>query len=94
MLRWLLAALHLTALGIGLGAVWVRAGPLRGPLDPAGLRRIFAADSWWALAGAGVAALTLMACYGAPPCEDGSFNCYDPETPDAGTTDGGADAGP
>jgi putative membrane protein len=52
MLRWLLAALHLTALGIGLGAVWVRAGALRGPFDPAGLRRIFAADSWWALAGA------------------------------------------
>jgi Predicted membrane protein len=52
MLRWSLAALHLTALGIGLGAVWVRAGALRGPFDPAGLRRIFAADSWWALAGA------------------------------------------
>ncbi len=52
MLRWLLAALHLTALGIGLGAVWVRAGALRGPFDPPGLRRIFAADSWWAFAGA------------------------------------------
>ena len=49
MLRWSLAALHLTALGIGLGAVWVRAGALRGPFDPAGLRRIFAADSWWGL---------------------------------------------
>src|SRR3954447_8747598 len=52
MLRWLLAALHLPALGIGLGAVWVRAGALRGPFDPPGLRRIFAADSWWAFAGA------------------------------------------
>jgi putative membrane protein len=51
MLRWLLAALHLTALGIGLGAVWARATALRGPFDPAGLRRIFASDSWWALAG-------------------------------------------
>jgi putative membrane protein len=50
-LRWLLAALHLTALGIGLGAVWARAVALRGPFDPAGLRRVFAADSWWALAG-------------------------------------------
>ena len=50
MLRWLLAAFHLTALGIGLGAVWVRAGALRGPFDPAGLRRVFAADSWWGLA--------------------------------------------
>jgi putative membrane protein len=51
MLRWLLAALHLTALGIGLGAVWTRAAALRGPFDPAGLRRVFAADAWWAVAG-------------------------------------------
>jgi putative membrane protein len=51
MLRWLLAALHLTALGIGLGAVWARAVALRGPFDPAGLRRVFAADAWWGLAG-------------------------------------------
>jgi len=50
-LRWLLAALHLTALGIGLGAVWGRAVALRGPLDSVGLRRVFAADSWWGLAG-------------------------------------------
>ena len=43
MVRWLLAAVHLLALGIGLGSVWARArllgaptldGPtLRGPLD-------------------------------------------------------------
>ena len=51
MLRWLLAALHLSALGIGLGAVWARAVALRGPFDPAGLRRVFAADGWWGLAG-------------------------------------------
>jgi putative membrane protein len=51
MLRWLLATLHLTALGIGLGAVWARAVALRGPFDPAGLRRVFTADSWWGLAG-------------------------------------------
>lgn len=51
MLRWLLAGTHLLALGIGLGAVWVRAVALRGPLDPAGLRRAFAADSWWGVAG-------------------------------------------
>jgi putative membrane protein len=52
MLRWVLAALHLTALGIGLGAVWARAGALRGPFDSAGLRRVFAADGWWGFAGA------------------------------------------
>jgi putative membrane protein len=50
--RWLFAWLHLLALGIGLGAVWARARALRGPLDPAGLRRVFHADGWWAAAGA------------------------------------------
>ena len=46
-MRWLLAVVHLLALGIGLGAVWARSRALRGPLDAAGLRRVFAADTWW-----------------------------------------------
>jgi putative membrane protein len=50
MLRWTLAAIHLIALGIGLGAVWARGRALAGTLDGAGLRRVFTADSWWALA--------------------------------------------
>jgi putative membrane protein len=50
MLRWLLAALHLLALGIGLGAVWARARALRGPLDAAGVQRVLNADSWWGVA--------------------------------------------
>ena len=50
MLRWLLAAFHLLALGLGLGAVWVRGRALRSSLDPAGLRRVFLADSVWGLA--------------------------------------------
>jgi putative membrane protein len=50
MLRWTLAAIHLTALGIGLGAAWARGRALAGILDGAGLRRVFTADSWWALA--------------------------------------------
>lgn len=50
MLRWALATIHLTALGIGLGAVWARGRALTGTLDGAGLRRVFTADSWWALA--------------------------------------------
>lgn len=50
LIRWLLAAVHLIALGIGLGAVWGRARALRGPLDPAGLRRAFHADTWWGVA--------------------------------------------
>lgn len=50
MLRWLLAAVHLLALGIGLGAVWVRARALQSGLDAAGLQRAFRADSLWGAA--------------------------------------------
>lgn len=49
-LRWFVAALHLLALGIGLGAVWGRGRALRGELDAAGFRRVFYADNWWGLA--------------------------------------------
>jgi len=49
-LRWLFAATHLVALGIGLGAVWARKGALQGALDPDGVRRALAADMWWAVA--------------------------------------------
>jgi len=48
--RWLLAAVHLLGLGIGLGAVFARARALRGELDHAGLRRALQADTWWAVA--------------------------------------------
>ena len=50
MIRWILAAAHLLALGIGLGAIWARALALRGPLDPAGVRRVLYADTWWGIA--------------------------------------------
>ena len=50
-IRWLLAALHLLALGIGLGAVWARGRALQGAdLDFATLRRVFYADNWWGVA--------------------------------------------
>lgn len=49
-LRWLVAALHLLGLAVGLGAVWTRGRALRGSLDPATLRRVFAADAWWGVA--------------------------------------------
>ena len=48
--RWLLASLHLLALGIGLGAVWFRGRALRSHLDVAGLRMVFQADNLWGLA--------------------------------------------
>ena len=51
MTRLLLAALHLLALGIGLGSVWARSRSLRGSLDDAGVRRVLAADTWWGVAG-------------------------------------------
>src|SRR5688572_13374893 len=49
-LRWILAALHLLALGIGLGAVWVRGRALRSDLSAERLRTVFRADSLWGLA--------------------------------------------
>ena len=49
-IRWLLAALHLLALGVGLGAVWARGRAFQGGLDAAGLRRTFYADTWWGVA--------------------------------------------
>ncbi|MGH7187168.1 MAG: DUF2214 family protein [Pseudomonadota bacterium] len=49
-LRWLLASLHLLALGIGLGAVWARGRALNGDLDRGGLRRVFLADTYWGVA--------------------------------------------
>ena len=50
LVRWLLAAIHLLALGIGLGAVWVRARALRGSPDESALRRALTADGVWGLA--------------------------------------------
>jgi putative membrane protein len=49
MLRIFLAGLHLLALGMGLGAVWVRARALRAPPDRASLRRALAADAVWGI---------------------------------------------
>jgi putative membrane protein len=49
-IRWLFAAVHLLALGIGLGAIWSRARAFRGTLDVAGLKRVFYADAWWGIA--------------------------------------------
>jgi len=51
MLAAVFSALHLIALGIGLGAVWMRGRALRSPtFDEAALRRALAADNFWGLA--------------------------------------------
>ena len=50
MTRLLLAGFHLIALGIGLGAVWARRQALTSRLDPMGLRSVFLADNFWAVA--------------------------------------------
>jgi putative membrane protein len=50
-LRWILATLHLLALGFGLGAAYARSRALKGKLDDAGLSRVFLADTWWGIAG-------------------------------------------
>ena len=48
----IVSALHLLALAIGLPGVFLRGRALAGPLDPAGLRRLFAADNVWGIAAA------------------------------------------
>lgn len=50
MTRWLLAGLHLLALGIGLGAVWARARALSSRPNAESLRAVFLADTWWGVA--------------------------------------------
>ena len=48
----IVASLHYLALAIGLPAIFLRGRALRGTLDDAGLRRLFAADSMWGVAAA------------------------------------------
>lgn len=50
MSRWLLASMHLLALGVGLGAAWSRGRSLSSRLDAAGLRSVFLSDMWWGIA--------------------------------------------
>jgi putative membrane protein len=50
-LRWLIASIHLLALGIGLGAIFARARGLQTARREPRLRTIFLADNLWALSG-------------------------------------------
>ncbi len=68
--------------------------PSTGVCPNCGARPARAFSGVLAVAGAAVSALTLMACYGAPPCDYGADggsdpnSCYDPIVEDAGV-DGG-----
>jgi len=48
----IVSSLHVLALALGLAAVFLRGRALRGPLDRAGLGRLFAADNVWGIAAA------------------------------------------
>jgi putative membrane protein len=60
----IVAALHYLALGIGLPAVFLRGRALKGTLDDAGLRRLFAADTVWGIAAALWVATGLFRAFG------------------------------
>ena len=49
-IRWLVAAVHLLGLGIGLGAVLARSRALREGPDDRAIRLALAADAWWGIA--------------------------------------------
>lgn len=48
-IRWLLAAVHLLGLGVGLGAVYARAYELRRIREAGALARALVADAFWGL---------------------------------------------
>lgn len=50
LIRWLVAAIHLLALGLGLGAIWSRRRALKGLPDPKNLQRAIYADTLWGIA--------------------------------------------
>ena len=51
-LRWLLAAVHLVALGIGFAAIWGRRRALLAIPEPSAIGRVLYADTWWGIAAA------------------------------------------
>jgi putative membrane protein len=60
----IVAAFHYLALAIGLPAVFLRGRALKGPLDEAGLRRLFAADNAWGIAALFWVATGLLRVFG------------------------------
>ena len=60
----IVASLHYLALAIGLPAVLLRGRALKGPLDDAGFRRLFTADTMWGVAAALWIATGLLRAFG------------------------------
>jgi putative membrane protein len=60
----IVAALHYLALAVGLPAVFLRGRALKGTLDDAGFRRLFAADTAWGIAAALWAVTGLLRAFG------------------------------
>lgn len=50
LLRWIVAAIHLLGLGLGLGAIWSRSRALRDLSDPKNIQRALFADTLWGIA--------------------------------------------
>jgi putative membrane protein len=48
--RWIVAALHLLGLGLGLGAIWARSRALKDVSDPKNIQRALYADTLWGIA--------------------------------------------
>lgn len=50
LVRWMIAAIHLLGLGLGLGAIWSRSRALKNPSDAQNIRRALFADTLWGIA--------------------------------------------
>lgn len=50
LIRWMIAAIHLLGLGLGLGAIWSRSRALRNPSEPNNIQRALFADTLWGVA--------------------------------------------
>ena len=64
MVAAIVSALHVLALALGLPSVYLRGRALKGPLDAAGLKRLFTADGVWGLAAVVWIATGLLRAFG------------------------------
>jgi len=60
----IVSALHVLALALGLPSVYLRGRALKGPLDAAGLKRLFTADGVWGIAAVVWIATGLLRAFG------------------------------